>query len=68
MQSTNVSDHDIFQVSVPDAMAIVALERQTLHEKIVRLRILREAAEAERTLQSASPLRHRLNLDNSLLS
>jgi len=47
MQSTNVSDHDIFQVSVPDAMAIVALERQTLHEKIVR-RILREAAEAEK--------------------
>ena len=61
MQSTNVSDHDIFQVSVPDAMAIVALERQTLHEKIVRLRILREAAEAER---NATPLR--LTLDNSL--
>ena len=48
MQSTNFSDHDIFQVSVPDAMAIVALERQTLHDKIVRLRILREAAEAEK--------------------
>lgn len=55
MQSTNVSDHDIFQVSVPDAMAIVALERQALHEKIVRLRILREAAEAERNTAPLDP-------------
>ena len=32
----------------PNAMTIVALERQNLHEKIVYLRVLREAAEAEK--------------------
>ena len=31
----------------PDAMTILALERQKFHEKIVHLRSLREAAEAE---------------------
>jgi hypothetical protein len=30
-------------------MAIVALERQELHQKIARLRALRQAAEAEKT-------------------
>jgi len=32
----------------PNAMTIVALERQNLHEKIARLRALREAAEAQK--------------------
>jgi hypothetical protein len=32
----------------PNAMTIVALERQTLHEKIARLRAVREASEAEK--------------------
>jgi len=30
-----------------DAMAIVAMQRQQLHEKILRLRALREALEAD---------------------
>lgn len=37
----------------PNAMSIVALERQKLHEKILRLRALREAAEAEEGLTDA---------------
>ena len=38
------------QLAPLDALRIVAAERQALHEKIVRLRALREAAEAEKAL------------------
>ena len=47
--SQNVPDQDSSQLlAPPNAMTIVALERQKLHEKIVHLRALREAAEAEK--------------------
>jgi hypothetical protein len=36
-------------LGLPNAMKIVALEREELHEKIVRLRALREAAAAKAT-------------------
>lgn len=38
---------------MPDAMTMVALERQSLHDKILRLRALREAAEAQGTSADA---------------
>ncbi|WP_119268684.1 hypothetical protein [Taklimakanibacter deserti] len=48
MHLTDVSAEDSRQLlAAPNAMSIVALERQNLHEKIVRLRALREAAGAE---------------------
>ena len=46
---TDVFAEDGRQVLAPlNAMTIVALERQNLHEKIARLRALREAAEAQK--------------------
>ena len=48
MHPIDAPEQEAFQVSMPNAMAIVTLERQALHEKIVRLRMLREAAEAEK--------------------
>ena len=42
------TNQDPVALEVPDAMAIVAADRLKLHEKIARLRALREAAEAER--------------------
>jgi hypothetical protein len=50
MQTTNISAQDDTRLLMPDALRIAALERQVLHEKIVRLRALREAAEAEKVL------------------
>jgi hypothetical protein len=41
-------------LALPDAMTIVALERQNLHEKVVRLRALREAAEAKEVLTTTN--------------
>jgi hypothetical protein len=47
MPVTDISAEDNDQLLVPpDAMKIVALERQQLHEKTLHLRALREAAEA----------------------
>jgi hypothetical protein len=49
MHLTDVTAQDTGRfLAPPNAMMIVALERQRLHEKIARLRALREAAEAER--------------------
>jgi hypothetical protein len=42
------AQEDNTQLAPPNAMTIVAMERQNLHEKIARLRALREAAEAEK--------------------
>ena len=51
MHLTDVLAEDSSQsLAPPKAMEIVALERLKLHEKIVRLRTLREAAEAEMAL------------------
>jgi hypothetical protein len=41
-----LSEDDNRLLGSSNAMAIVALERQTFHDKIVRLRALRDAAEA----------------------
>jgi hypothetical protein len=50
MHFKEVPAQDSSQVlAPPKAMTIVAMERQNLHEKIVRLRALREAAAAEKT-------------------
>jgi hypothetical protein len=60
MRVTDVPAQDGDQLlAPPNAMAIVALERQILHEKIVHLRALREAAEAQKALAAtkASALR-----------
>ena len=54
MHPTYVPDPDAMRISVPDAMAIVAMQRHALHEKIVRLRTLREAAEAEKDAAKGS--------------
>ena len=44
------SDEPFAPLTPADAMAIVAAERLRLHEKIIRLRALREAAEPEQRL------------------
>jgi hypothetical protein len=60
MHLTDVSAEDSRQLlAAPNAMSIVALERQKLHEKIVRLRALREAAEAEKGLTDENVPAHR---------
>lgn len=50
MQTTDIFAEDETQLVMPDALKIAAMERQTLHEKVLRLRALREAAEAEKAL------------------
>jgi hypothetical protein len=50
MQTTDISAQDETRPFMPDALKIAAMERQTLHEKIVRLRALREAAEEQKQL------------------
>lgn len=48
MEITDLPDQESSQLPPPpNAMTIVARERQDLHEKIARLRALREALEAE---------------------
>ena len=44
---------------LPNTMTIIELERQKLHEKIVRLRALREAAEADKALIDGKVRRRR---------
>jgi hypothetical protein len=57
---TDVSAQDGSQVLSPaNAMTIIELERQKLHEKIVRLRALREAAEADKAPTDAKVHRRR---------
>jgi hypothetical protein len=48
-RARSLAAEDSSQLLAPStAMRIVALERQSLREKIVHLRVLREAAEAEK--------------------
>lgn len=49
MRVTDAPAQDTIKLAPPDAMTMVALERQRLHEKIAHLRALREAAEAEKS-------------------
>jgi hypothetical protein len=59
MRVTNIPAQESSQLVLPNAMTIVALERQEIHEKMARLRALRESAEAEKaqpnTKLSAAP-------------
>jgi hypothetical protein len=50
MQTRDIAAEDDMRPSMPDALKIAALERQILHEKIVRLRAVREAAEARKAV------------------
>jgi hypothetical protein len=55
MRLIDIPAQDNNQLSAPpNAMTIIVLERQNLHEKIARLRKLREAAEAEKRLSNIS--------------
>jgi len=53
MRTQEISAQEEGHLRMPDAMRIVAAERAALHERILRLRALREAAEAERALAPA---------------
>jgi hypothetical protein len=53
METTDIPAQDETRLSMPDALKIAAMERQTLHDKIVRLRALREAAEAKKASDDA---------------
>jgi hypothetical protein len=44
MHAPDAPLQDLFRIKALDALSIVAIERQNLHEKILRLRALREAA------------------------
>jgi hypothetical protein len=46
-----LSIEEVNQFVSRDALRIAAAEREAFHEKILRLRALREAAEAEKALQ-----------------
>jgi hypothetical protein len=57
MRPTDVPDPHTSWLLMPlSAMTIVARERQQLHDKIVHLRALREAAEAEKALSATEVL------------
>lgn len=47
----NLAIEEVNQFVSRDALRIAAAEREAFHEKILRLRALREAAEAERAVQ-----------------
>ena len=47
MRLTDTPAHSSTQLVLPTAMTIVASERDEVHEKMARLRALREAAEAK---------------------
>jgi hypothetical protein len=48
MRLTDTPAHSSTQLVLPTAMKIVASERDEVHEKMARLRALREAAEAKK--------------------
>ena len=60
MQTTDLFPKANTQLLMPDALSIAAMKRQILHEKIVRLRALREAADAAKALtDTKAPARRR---------
>jgi hypothetical protein len=52
-------DSDTGFLAPLDAMQIVAYERLKLHQKILRLRAIREAAEASREIEPKAKVRRR---------
>jgi hypothetical protein len=49
MRLTDTPAQNSSQLVLPTAMTIVASERHEVHEKMARLRAMREAAEAKKT-------------------